>query len=251
MIIVPNSDSHIWDVSTLIDAIVGAMSNNQDVDICLNNEGPCGQSLGLYDILDALCEKHDYTHSRIHIHTCNQLEYHPRYDIQISSPLHLVTTAQNFYNHNDLQMDKIFNSDHKHFAILIGRSNWVRLWLTSALDQRYADKSLISFHWQRRHEFHDANVGLDNMLRWNCEINDVTRATNFLQTCPRIIETINVYPIVSPANLSICELYDQFFTEIVCETYFSGQSFFSYRKNLEANANENSVYYTWSRGLST
>jgi hypothetical protein len=38
------------------------------------------------------------------------------------------------------------------------------------------------------------------------------------------------YPILTPSNLDICRYYHHFFCEIVCETYFTGNSFYPTEK---------------------
>ena len=232
MIFVPNIDSKIWNIDQTVIDIILELKSQQCAEIDLNLEGPCAESLGLYRILDQICNKFGYSKNEITIYTCNQIESHSEYDIKISSPMHLAVAAQEFLSSqlDSLNFEKSFDHQFFHFGIFIGRSNLIRLWLASALYEKHKKNTLMTYHWKIDHEFHSAHLGLDDMLSWNASTEDVSLASGFLQNCPLDFSEPTVYPILVPANLNICKIYHQFLLEIVCETYYSGASFFPTEK---------------------
>lgn len=226
MIVVPNIDSKIWDTESLILDIVDHITQNQPVEISLNAEGPCAESLGLYRMLDDICQRLGYPRQQISIYTCNQIESHPVYHIRLKPSL-FVHETQKFAPQFMLFANKSFN---RHFGMFIGRSNWIRLWMASAIQNQHREKTVMTYHWKPQNEFHLVHLGLDDMVRWNADTDAVRQAVEFLKQCPLTFAEQNSYPILSPEHLNICKIYDQFFLEVVCETYFSGTSFFPTEK---------------------
>lgn len=225
----PNIDSKIWNLEFVIIDIISEILAHQHVDICLNSEGPCAESLGLYRVLDGICEKFGLPKNRIRILTCNQIENHPEYAIKKYPPLYIPETQQ-FAQTSGISSDKNFASNFKHFGIFIGRSNWIRLWIAGVMRDKYKNKTMMTYHWKPNDEFHAAHIGLDDMLRWNADLNSIDAAKHLLQYCPLGLSEKNEYPIVSPAHLNICRVYPKFFLEVVCETYYSGMSFYPTEK---------------------
>jgi len=229
MICVPNIDSKIWDPESMILDIVAKISQRQPVRLNLNGEGPCAESLGLYRILDDICERFAYARDKITILTCNQVEHHAEYDIKISPPLYIDTT-QNFASSVQDYFTKSFQQDFRHFGIFIGRSNWIRLWLSSKMHERYALNTVMTYHWKPNDQYHSQHIGLDDMLKWNADATDVRCASKFLAQCPLVVTEEISSPIYCPEHLNICKIYDRFFVEMVCETYYSGSSFYPTEK---------------------
>jgi hypothetical protein len=84
MIEFANSDSTIWNRDQLVIDIAHAMSQRAPrIDIGTKREGPCARSLGLYDLLDNMCSRFNYSANDIYITTCNLAETHDRYNIII------------------------------------------------------------------------------------------------------------------------------------------------------------------------
>lgn len=229
MIVLPNIDGKIWNIDAKTAEIAQHMVTNNGVVISLNSEGPCAQDLGLYDLLDRLCSGFAIAKKSVIIHTCNQLETHPDYEIRRRPPLYVPET-QEFATHSKLDSNKNFQPDFRYFGIFIGRSNWIRLWLAGAIWKDYHDHSLMTYHWRPNDEFHRAHLGLDDMLSWNASVDDVSTCCDFLHHCPLELMEVNKYPILSPQHLSICREYTRFFLEVVCETYYSGRSFYPTEK---------------------
>lgn len=220
MITLPNIDGKIWQLEYRVADILKEYQTTGRVDIDLNSEGPCCQDIGLYDLLDYL----QLEPTKVTIHTRNQLEKHDRYRIKIL-PNHFIRMVASRARDINVNKDNIT----KHFSCFIRRSNWARLWLASQLPQ---DKTLMTFHYNGD-DFHRVHIGLDDMLRQAATINDVQTAVDLLSIAPLTIEKKKLtYSILFPNDQSLVDFYEDFFCEIVCETYFSGNTFFLTEKTL-------------------
>jgi hypothetical protein len=233
-IAVVTSDSKIWNHSTVHAEIVQAMSEGMPFEINLLLEGPDVRSLGLYDFLNKFSKNLDYDLSDITISTANALEKHDQIKIRYSPPCHLVQLAQQY--HRKVTKHKQF----KHFGLFIGRSNGPRLHLATHIDKHYRDQSLMSYHWNTIDEFHIGNIGLDDLIK-QLNISDVTDESRFLSLCPiRLNKSVAVIidkSLDSPGAQLLdqdcdyfSDTYKDFFVEIVCETYYSGETFFPTEK---------------------
>lgn len=231
MIVMPNIDSKIWDIEQRAADISHAMSQNQDVEICLNSEGPCCHTLGLYDMLDRLCDKFQYPKPNVTILTCNQLETHQEYHIKKMSPLYIPETQKFFCDNQQYFSPKTFNKDFKKFGIFIGRSNYVRLRIVSEMYSKYHDQTLLTFHYDCNKNFHRDHLGFDDLLKLPHSDQDIDNAVALIKDAPIMLQDIEEsYPLISPAHLAISKLYHKFFLEIVCETYFTGNTFYPTEK---------------------
>ena len=83
MILLENIDSKIWHIETKVVDMVKEYQDQGKLIISLNSEGPCCEALGLYKILDHMCEKFNIDKTNITIETGNQLESHQFYNIKI------------------------------------------------------------------------------------------------------------------------------------------------------------------------
>lgn len=229
---IPNNDGSMWNIETKTAEIIAEMVAKQDnVVVKLNNEGPCAESLGVYKLLDMLCEKFNYPKNQVTIHTRNQLETHPEYNIKRLPPLY-VYEAQDFILANQHNFSaKEFNEDFKHFGLFIGRSNFLRLWISSQIHQHYLDKTLFTFHYDRNLDFHQDQLGLDKLLTYNFSSNQLNDAVALVNDSPiKTDDQVNEYPVLVPAHFNIAKVYHRFFIEIICETYFTGKSFYPTEK---------------------
>lgn len=227
MITMPNIDQHIWNIEFLIVDVINEFRQHGSVTIDLNSEGPDNSELGLYKLLDYVCDNYGIAKNLITIKTRNLLEQHPEYQIQISEPLY-VKDAQAFAKNNDFT-HKDFNNI-KHFGLFVGRSNWQRLWVSAELFSKYCDQTLQTFLYNPNNDFHKAHLGFDrliNELQGQCDFESLTK---LVSASPVVIETVNEFPIIAPAHFNIAKIYHRFLIEIVCETYTSGSSFYPTEK---------------------
>ena len=228
MIIIPNIDGKIWNIEQHTIDIVDCVINQRPLQISLNSEGPDAGELGLYSLLDNICDRYSYPKHNITITTCNQLESHSEYSIHIQPPLFFMS-AQQFASQNQ-SPEKTFGDNFKHFGLFVGRSNWLRLWLGSYLHKHYLDKTALTFHYDSSLDFHQAHLGLDDLVRFNLGQIEELDPTNLIAKCPIIDQAVESYPILTPAHFNISKIYHTFFLEIVCETYCRGNSFFPTEK---------------------
>ena len=223
MVIIPNIDGHIWNIEQVVVDMIYEYQQKGMLYINLNSEGPDASCLGLYTILDNLCNKFKFKKNKIFIETNNVLEFNLEYNIIINAPLY-VDYGQQFIKNNIILPKSI----KKHFGIFIGRSNWTRLDLSAEIYNLYRDKSLQTFHYDSSSDFHKNHLGLEKLLHTKgCD--QISRINKLILASP-IREEIPQYPIIAPAHLEIAKLYPDFFVEIVCETYSLGKSFYPTEK---------------------
>lgn len=229
MIKLPNIDGKIWNIEYQLINMIHEMDSTGQIIISLNKEGPCAHTLGLYSLLDSLCNQRKYDKHKIKIFTHNQLEQHSEYQIIKCAPLY-VDSIQNFMSNNQFP-NKLFGKDFKHFALFIGRSNWIRLWMSAQLRYHYKDKLIQTFHYDSSLDFHIDHLGFDQLCRYKTHPDQLDGVLDLIQASPITInDLVSEYPIITPEHYSIAKVYHKFFVEVVCETYFTGNSFYPTEK---------------------
>jgi hypothetical protein len=232
---VPTSDGAIWNQSLIYADIACVMKDNVPFAIDFLHEGPDIACLGLYDFLNQLSNNLNYDLSKITIYTSNMLEQHDKIKIKISPPIHLLDNAKEYFT----PISK--KNELSHFGIFIGRSNSSRLHLASYINKYHANKSIISYRLNLVDDFHISNIGIENIIKQHNTL-DVLIEAQFLKNCPIVTHDNNF--VVVDKNIkfnhaqqllkndkdSFIELYNNFFVEIVCETYFTGNTFFPTEK---------------------
>lgn len=229
MITLPNIDGKIWDIEKKIVEIIDCIIHQQPLIIDLNLEGPDAAELGLYSLLDTICGQYNYPKQNVTILTGNQLECHPEYCIKKQAPFHFVVPAQQFaLTHQS--PTKTFDTNFKHFGLFVGRSNWLRLWLASYLYNCHRSQTKLTFHYDPKLDFHQNHLGLDDLARFKPGLIQDLSPLQLVSDSPILNQTVETYPIITPANFNISNVYDSFFLEVVCETYSRGTSFYPTEK---------------------
>ncbi len=232
-ILIETKDNKLFDIENKIVEIVSAMINNRDLIIDLNFEGPCCRTIGLYSILDTLTSTLNYPKNKITIVTANDLEHHSDYKIAHSRINGFLKQVKFTIKNQHTVENKNFNDDMKHFGIFISRANWQRLWLTSKLFTEYKDQTILTFHYDKLSDYHKDNLEFDLLLNLvNDEQSLLKNIFNLLENSPITLDKHKTYPILVPQNLKLDKYYKNFFVEIVCETYFSGNTFFPTEKTF-------------------
>ena len=219
------SDGVIWHRFEVYSKISKAMSENQDIIIDLHAEGPDLDSLEFYKFLTEFAQHHAYDLTRIEIRGSNVLESHDQIKIKYIAPMHLLLPIQDVVN--KCTTSKLKNL--KHFGMFIGRSNFPRLDIASHLNEYHCGSTILTYHYDPANEFHAHHIGFDDYLRHN-DASELHTVTNLLKKCPILDQPIETYPILAPENFNIGKVYHSFFVEIVCESYFSGTTFFPTEK---------------------
>jgi hypothetical protein len=232
---VPTSDKKIWDQPIVYSEITLAMSQNESITLDFLSEGPDIGLLGIYNFLNDLSQKLNYSLTKIKILTSNLLETHDLIKIVKKPPVHLLNNAKDYIS----VVSK--NNQLMHFGIFIGRSNAPRLHLASYINSQYANQSVLSYHFNLGADFFRDNIGIESIIN-SYNTKNICIEAEFLSQCPfKLADNYTVYDklnnsinyaqhLLSRDKDNFIEVYKNFFVEIVCETYFSGNTFFPTEK---------------------
>lgn len=202
-----NSDAKIWN----LEEVILTLANSTDsLTIDLNSEGPCIKSLGLLDLM----LKSNATH--IKLKTSNMVE-DAWTDIEYQPSMQYVLNTR---NNSSVSCDK--DKHAQKFGMFIGRSNFIRLFLASKLQDT---DILLTFHYDNESDYHKDNLGLDRLVQ-RYGIDNLYSATKLLSQTPIVLDQIQTYPILSNQHLGVTQYYKNFYIEVVCLTYFTGKTFF-------------------------
>jgi hypothetical protein len=232
---IPTSDGVIWEQHLIYTEIACAMAKKTPIVLDFINEGPDISQLAFYSFLDKLSTELDYNLENIIIKTSNLLETHNKIKIISSPPMHLLENAKEYIT--PIRKE----SQLKHFGIFIGRGNGPRLHLASYINKHYKNKSLTSYRFNLKDEFHLSNIGIETIIK-ECNTANVLTEIEFLINCPVIAYNTNLITVNKNSSLNHAQqllqgdkdfftrLYKDFFIEIVCESYFTGKTFFPTEK---------------------
>lgn len=221
MINIATNDGRICNRDQVIIDIISAIGKNMPVELTTITEGPCAESLGLYDLMDNISETFSYPKSKISLVTGNLVESHPEYTI-IKNPTLVYLEKTKTLSINNT---KHFGPEFKHFGNFIGHGNRYRLQLGSYLYTHYQTQTLQTYHCDVMDSYHRSHIGLEDLLFEN-GIDEFSNAVNLLSNTPLTADAIDSYPILLPETLNITKVYPDFFVELVNVTYFSGTAFF-------------------------
>ena len=141
-VLVISSDSHVWNLGEVVQAITFAKSTSQDLELDLNNEGPDFETLQLVKYIG------DWD-SRTTVVTRNAVQS-PVGNIQFKT-----TRANHTVDATRRELQKIAHVNkkiEKPFGCFVGRSNVHRLYLSSYLYRRRLANQ--TFHYDSTVEFH-------------------------------------------------------------------------------------------------
>ncbi len=222
LINVATNDSRICNRDQVIIDVIESMKKKHSITISTIGEGPCAASLGLYDLLDTLCERFVYAKNQIYIETSNLIEQHSDYNIIKRPQLMYLNNTRKLVVDNS----KHFKSNFKTFGHFIGHSNLFRLQLASFLHANYSKQTLQSYHCQVTDPYHRVHIGLEDFLFNGATSEEFAWAKQLIEDSPIVLDQIDSYPILMPETLNITKVYPNFFVEIACITYFSGKTFY-------------------------
>lgn len=218
------SDRLVWNHTEVISALTHAAVIDQCIVLDLVSEGPDFCELDIADFIRSLPDLFGYDLSKITVKSCNIKQ--PAMEqifFDKSFPVHFISSTQkNCKNKN------IVKNCNYTFGMFIGRSNQHRLDISSYLHNNYSDKSIQTFHYNPTDDFHKNNLGLESLI--NANVTDIEKVAQFISLCPiRRNETVT-YPILTNQHCNHYQEYNNFFVEIVCETFYSGKTFFPTEK---------------------
>ena len=221
MINLATNDSRICNRDQVIIDIISAIQKNMPVNLTTISEGPCAASLGLYELLDNICNTFAYPKSKISLTTGNLIESHPEYQIIKKPTLYYLEKTKNC----SIDSIKQFDNNFKHFGNFIGHGNLYRLQLGAYMYANYRTITLQTYHCNTTDSYHRSHIGLEDLLFEN-GTSVFADAVNLLSNTPLTVDAIDSYPILMPETLNITKAYPNFFIELVNISYFSGRTFY-------------------------
>jgi hypothetical protein len=228
-----NSDSQVWNLETFLIELSFAMSQHSNITINMMQEGPDLNYLKITDFIKSLSNLYNYDLKKLVICINNVIQPDiPDIVIKKSSPLHHVTNTIQAAKSSQYTATK--KNIKKVFGLFIGRGNAPRLDLSAYLYHNYHDKSLQTYHYDKNVEFHRNNIGIERLMTDQTSTN-LIQIAEFLEQCPlKIVDEEITYPIFQHNYTELRKHYQDFFVEIICETYFSGQTFYPTEKTWRA-----------------
>jgi hypothetical protein len=208
--IICNNDK-VWNQLELIDYLVTHQHKKIELDI--NSEAICLQSLGLYSLLDLFNFEH------VVIYTWNPFENHSKYEIRLK--------GDNFFFKKITKVsEKLHHWDQsKIFFCLYGRPAAGRLALAGHLFNRYNHQSLIHFST----DIDDYKFEFDKLLAY--DPNSMPDASNLIQYLPLLQSSNDRYsPQEYDFRDKLTDLYQHILIDVVGETFVLGETFFPTEK---------------------
>ena len=206
------NDDKIWNQLELIEYLL--KNQNQKIELDINPEAICLESLGIYKILDL------FNFEQVIIHTWNPLEYHPKYQIKL--------IGNNYVLKKITQIPTQLQTwdQTKIFFCLYGRPTASRLGLAGHLFSKYHQQSLIHFSANTNHHY---VFEFDKLLAY--DIASVLDTSALLQHLP-ILQLSNnqCYDFNGNTFDIFTTLYQHILVDVVGETFVQGTTFFPSEK---------------------
>ena len=161
------------------------------------------------------------------------MQRHDVFKIEINSPIHATQHVEPLHTYDYTK------NICKHFGMFIGRSNAPRLDLASYLYYSgFQHQSCMTYHYNVESEYHRNNVGIEELLlNFNHKLLDIP--ARFLNKCPIVSSVVEPrtntdlshdQQLLQNDKEKFLQNYHHFFIEIVCETCYSGNTFFPTEK---------------------
>jgi len=227
MIKVQTSEGKIFDRDQILIQIIQSVIRQEScIQIDLNGEGPCCEHVGIYHMLDQICNSFQYPKHQIEIHTANFLESHSQYQIIRQHQNYELVAAQSAHKQG-LYTGKNFNGNFLHFGHFIGHANKSRLHMASYLRANQAQKTLQSYHCDVTNHYHREFIGLEDlMFDKNVPSDQIRDAFDLLTHGTITLDPIDVDYIGPGLTYNITSYYPRFFLEIVGLTFTGGRTFY-------------------------
>lgn len=227
MVKVLTSHNHIWHPEQVAVDILKEYHTQGRVVINLNGEGPCADSIGLYKLLDYICDHSDIKAKDVTIVTNNFEEQHPHYRIKREPQHWIKSTLQAWRQHSKLAPK---NFDHL-FGCLYNVPSWDRLCLLSYVHRTSPHSNLLHCNGTWESDKYNTYY-LDSLI--DHAPSELLNVATYLQTNPgpALSDTATAKPVSAEHMMAVYPLYSKFFVDIVAETYNAGLSFFITEKTL-------------------
>ena len=214
-VLVLTSGTKVWNLGEVVEAITLAKNTDQDLEIDLNLEGPDFETLNLMQYIN------DWD-NRTTVITRNAVQ-------TLVGDIRFVKHSPHFINSTKKALGGVtINKDiKKPIGMFIGRSNAHRLYLSSYIYKyKLANQT---FHYNPKLEFHKNNLGLEELID-TYGVDALPNAVHLIENSPLVKDEKISYPILIEHHNNIHSEYFNFLVEIVCETYYTGRTFFPTEK---------------------
>jgi hypothetical protein len=226
MVIVKTSHNKIWNPEQVAVDIVKEYQDRGRVVVNLNSEGPCADSVGLYRLLDYLCDRLSIEKARIAIETVNFEETHPEYRI-VKKPQHWIKQINTVFDSLNFVPEKSVSANL--FGCLYNVPSWDRLCI---LAHAHKLSNSCVLHCNGTDIPHRYNTYYLDSLADHAP-QELSAVAEYIKTQPRAaLNDVYNKPVEPRDLMQVTELYNQFFVDIVAETYTQGLSFFITEKTL-------------------
>lgn len=218
-------------VSVAVDIVKEYQATGSAV-VDLMKEGPCADHVGLYRLLDTICDRFSFDPKKITILTSNDEETHSEYQIQIQPRWHLRTFKQ-FLLKNRITSQDFVEKDLSQnlFACFYNIPSWDRLCILSHVKFNTKNSGILS---------------CNGVLEGNCyNTYELSRVVEYspdqLESIVKLIKTgpgpLPDHPapgvLAKPSaesQLGVLSYYNKFFVDLVGETYTHGLTFYPTEK---------------------
>lgn len=231
MITVLTNHNIMYNVAQVAADIVHEYQLTGSAVIHLNHEGPCARSIELYDLLDYICNKYAFDKTKISICTCNALEAHDEYAIEIL-PQHWIRATKHSIEELGYTTNYFQNKDvtKNLFGCLYNAPTWYRLCLLSHVKFDTASQSLLGCNptfAERQYNTVSLDAVVENALP------ELDNVINYIKTNPvPVCGAVTNKPIVGLTLNAPAAFYNEFFVDVVAETYTLGMTFFMTEKTI-------------------
>ena len=198
----------------------------------LQSEGPCIYALGLIDMLQQHCAKHDRDPATVLISRySNNVTTYPYQVLQPMRLSHFFGMSQR-YRHPTVDAD----NDARLFGYFLGRRTMSRCRIMYDVYRDFLDHFVLScMKTELDVPWHARPMGI-NLEQYDQWVEDHERFQHWWDHVP--VDSIDNHTVaeqydgISNTNLDILRYYNQFHIELVSESYTLGETFFPTEKTI-------------------
>jgi hypothetical protein len=215
-----NIDSKVWNPDKVLLELIYFIKQHGFLTVSTAREGPCLQASGIEDLILSACEVTNLELNKVELFNGNLLKSSKRLSeitVNCLDELSAIQQVETSVSSHDIRYN---------FGHFIGRSNWQRLFIATELYTNYKQKTLQTFHWQPGHDYHKSHLGFENFVDMSKDLETKRNMLEFLEKCPIKLTDEKSYPILQDRSIPLVDAYNEIFVDVVCETYFSGTTFF-------------------------
>jgi hypothetical protein len=199
--------------------------------IDLKMEGPCADHVGLYTLLDTVCEQFNFDPTSITILTSNDEETHHRYQIKIQPRWHIGTLRQYLFT-NKITAAQFHNKNFQNlFGCFYNIPSWDRLCILAYVKFNSPHNNILGCNGITQSHCYNT-YQIDKLFEFAPnELYNVTKLVNSdLGPLPDHPAPGQSDKPSAPAQLDVLKYYNDFFVDIVGETYIHGLTFYPTEK---------------------